>query len=365
MDEPEAHDALQACLAEARLQMAGLRAESDVTRVPAALEGATELPRQSRAKASQKPPSVKTLQLLRSLTSLWHWWRVRREADMGRMDDRGPKWAQLHDFVEYTASTRRSRCLLMTEGRLGLGESQLLLNVTLLFKHVLPTLYPQMVNVSDGGMGAGCYRKLREDLSSTVRALFSEGAILQLSHAVAAKGEIRALEQLVDERVRNAAQIVCTRAQQRAKEAGKDVREAELAGMQAQIAALRSKVPIEAQEAAQIGGELAGRAAAEARRAQTQKPSTRIHAAEADVRMARDVLGVEALRRNRSLVSDAFMGLCECAGSRPTTAANTGADYVDKLLFWANRKAMKVGDLSIDPVGLNSGEGILIGGRVY
>ena len=48
----------------------------------------------------------------------------------------------------------------MEEGRLGAGEDQLILYVSMLFKHVLPSLYPRMVDAERGGMGKGRYRAL-------------------------------------------------------------------------------------------------------------------------------------------------------------------------------------------------------------
>mmetsp|Transcript_58928 Transcript_58928/g.117083 ORF Transcript_58928/g.117083 Transcript_58928/m.117083 type:complete len:176 (-) Transcript_58928:299-826(-) len=129
------------------------------------------LPQQSFEAATQRMPSIKTVRLLRSLTSLWHLWRVRCVDSAGEVADRAPLWKQLQDFIEFAAHTRRNRSLL-EEGRLGAGEDQLELYVIMLFKHVLPTLYPQMVDPTKGGMGNGRYRALKNDAVSAVKAMF-------------------------------------------------------------------------------------------------------------------------------------------------------------------------------------------------
>ena len=121
------------------------------------------LPQQSREAATRRMPSIKTVRLLRSLTSLWHLWRARRIEVAGEVVPQGASWKQLQDFVEFAAHARRNRSLL-EEGRLGAGEDQLELYVTMLFKHVLPTLYPQMVDPSAGGMGSGRVRALIIDV---------------------------------------------------------------------------------------------------------------------------------------------------------------------------------------------------------
>ena len=72
----------------------------------------------------------------------------------------------------------------MDEGRLGAGEDQLVLYVSMLFKHVLPSLYPQMVDPARDGMGKGRYHALKDAVSSAAHALFSEGAALALGKAV-------------------------------------------------------------------------------------------------------------------------------------------------------------------------------------
>ena len=79
--------------------------------------------------------------------------------------------------------------------------------------------------------------------------------------------------------------------------------------------------------------------------------------------MVRDVLSVEALRRNRALVTDGFTALVECAGSRPTSAANTGMDHVEELLYWCDKAPMMFGDFSVDPIGLNGGAGVPMEGE--
>jgi hypothetical protein len=131
----------------------------------------------------------------------------------------------------------------------------------------------------------------------------------------------------------------------------------------AQLAALRTRVSADVDEAAAAIGQKAGEAAFEVRRKQTSKPSTRIHAAEADVTMVREVLASEALRRNRSLVLDGFAALVECAGTRPTSAANTGMDRVEMVSYWANHAPMCVSDFEVSYKGLNGGEGIEIEGK--
>ena len=61
--------------------------------------------------------------------------------------------------------------------------------------------------------------------------------------------------------------------------------------MQFRIDALASRVPDEIVESARDAGRVAGKVAVERRRAQTSKPATRIHAAEADVVMLYDGSG--------------------------------------------------------------------------
>ena len=340
------------------------RASNEARTAPLVWTAGMDVPRQQRAAATRKPPSVKTKRLLLSLTSYWHLWRSRRQGDLGAVSEWGPSWAQLHDWLEYLSNSRRNRCL-MEEGRLGAGEDQLMLYVCMLFKHVLPTLYPKMVDPSADGMGKGQYRALKEDVMAAVHAMFTEGAMIEVAVAVGEAAAIRHMEAHVEARVAEAARRVgVTRQKEAASSAGTaDSRAAAAVGRLAQLAALRTRVLVEVQDAAEAIGQTAGAEAFEARRKQTSKPSTKIHAAKADVMMVRDVLASEAFRRNRSLVLDAFAGLVDCAGTRPTSAANTGLDRIETVSYWANHAPMHVSDFEVSYVGLNEGEGIDVEGE--
>ena len=90
-------------------------------------------------------------------------------------------------------------------------------------------------------------------------------------------------------------------------------------------------------------------------------PQTRVAATEVDLTMARDVVASEALRVNRAMVTDAFMGLVECVGARPSSAGNTVHDLADETAYWAGdgrgRAPLTLSDLTLNPVGLNGGAG--------
>ena len=62
-----------------------------------------------------------------------------------------------HVFRVRFGVARRWRCLVMP-ARKGRGEEVLVMYVAMLCKHVLPTLYPTMVDVRAGGMGKGEWR---------------------------------------------------------------------------------------------------------------------------------------------------------------------------------------------------------------
>ena len=166
---------------------------------------------------------------------------------------------QVHQFVAYCSGARRNRCLIDPRRR-GLGEPVLVLVVALLGKHVLPTLYPQMYCFVEGqpGMGIGQARAFASDLLSGVRNLFNEAAQLEMERLVAAD-------------------------------------------VNAQLLA----AGVSPEEASRRAG-AAGREAAEARRAQRGEITTRVAATEQDLCLVRDVMASEALRRNRSLVVDAY-----------------------------------------------------------
>ena len=340
------------------------RASDEARSAPLVWTDGLDVPRQDRAAAVRKPPSVKTKRLLLSLTSYWHLWRLRRQENAGVVSEWGPSWVQLHDWLEYLSNSRRNRCL-MEEGRLGAGEDQLMLYVCMLFKHVLPTLYPKMVDPSADGMGKGQYRAMKDDVMAAVHAMFTEGAMIEVAVAVGEAAAIKHMELHVEARVAEAARRVGAARKKDAMNAAatKDPRAAEAVARLAQLAALRTRVSADVDEAAAAIGQKAGEAAFEVRRKQTSKPSTRIHAAEADVTMVRDVLASEALRRNRSLVLDGFAALVWCAGTRPTSAANTGMDRVEMVSYWANHAPMCVSDFEVSYKGLNGGEGIEIEGK--
>ena len=340
------------------------RASDEARTASLVWSAALEVPRESRAGATKKQPGEKTKRLLLSLTSFWHLWCLRRKADIGEVSDWGPSWAQLHDFVEYVSNSRRSRSL-MEEGRLGAGEDQLVLYVTMLFKHVLPTLYPRMVDPSRNGMGKGQYRALKEDASAAVHALFTESAMVDVAVAIGERVAIEFLEAHVEPRVVEAARRVGEASQTAAATDASltAVRAAASAGRLAQLAALRTRVIDEVNVAADAAGQQAGEAAFEARRKQTSKPSTKIHAAKADVAMVRDVLATEALRRNRASVVDSFGSLVECAGTRPTSAVNTVVDSHTSVSYWANHAPMYVSDFTVSHVGLNDGQGVTVEGH--
>ena len=142
-----------------------------------------EQPLLSRSEAVKKPPSVRTRRSLLSLTRLWWLWVDKADIEV---EDGRPSWEQADAFVCYMANSRRQRSLMLDERR-GLGATEVELFTVLLHRHVLPTLYPQLVDEASGGMGKGQYRAWCADLRASARMIFTEGAMEQLAESERSK----------------------------------------------------------------------------------------------------------------------------------------------------------------------------------
>ena len=88
--------------------------------------------------------------------------------------DPNPNSNQVYLFLRFASGYRRRASLQTGLKMRGLSERTLKSYVSSLTKHVLPTLYPQMVDPSVGGMGRDGYRAFGNDLLAAVRNFFCE-----------------------------------------------------------------------------------------------------------------------------------------------------------------------------------------------
>ena len=198
--------------------------------------------------------------------------------------------AQMLAFLYFLRGSRTRRCFSDPKRR-GLGKASIENWLYYILKDVLPRRYPALVT-PPGGFGVGAYRELRGAMNKAVHAMFGQSAQV-------------ALAEFAYDRVRHDR-----------SSAGEDEAVAE--------------------EAARAAAD----EAVEALRAQTGCPSTRLHATREDLDLVRDTFMTDPLRPNRALVADAYMGFVECAGPRPTSAANCLADGFSAFNHWANRCAL-------------------------
>ena len=228
----------------------------------------------------------------------------------------------MRDFLYFLASYRRRRSLESGLKMKGQSQASMTTYVSHLAAHLLPTLYPAIVDLAAGGMGGRAYRAFKSDLRRVVARLFCESG----------QEELGAQAQ---ERVR---------AEQKVRDAG----------------AGRRTLSTEKVEAMALA---AGRAAVEGRRAQTGNPRTRPAATPQDLALVRDLLTSEPLGRNFSLVADAYLALLECSGARPTSGCASRSDQQCELGFWHKKAPLKTDHWDVDPVGLDQGDGVEVEGH--
>lgn len=164
----------------------------------------------------------------------------------------------MYAFFFFASGYRRRRSLETGLQARGLARMTLVLYVSFLTKHVLPSLYPQMVDVQAGGMGRDVYRAFVNDLLHAVQGMFTEDGQEALGAQAAAQAGAVALPSPPVHAVAAAGPQACALAQ----------------GLQDEEAAGTAVGAAVAQEAAALS---AGRAAVEGRRAQTGKPRTAVH----------------------------------------------------------------------------------------
>ena len=287
---------IRAALARHAALGAQRQAAADAARSFAAVHSA---PIETRREAVYAMPGRRTVKLLRSLLRFWRLWEQKRGEPIG---ERGPTFDDVNAFIVFASGTRRTRCLVNPNIK-GQQSNTLLGFVSQLCRHVLPTVYAPWADVAAGGMGKGELRAFREDLSAACRNIFSEARIDRLAHHAQAEAAAAAAAAAAGASAAGAASV-------------------SMGGGSAG-----------ASTSAAAAGLAAGRAAAEARRAQTEGTRTKVHAAEQDLCLARDGLACEGLRRNRSWIfRNSSPGAEHGSSSTPRLP-----DYRNPRVSWAGR----------------------------
>ena len=325
-------DELTAELARLARRDTAAKAAAEAGRTWSELQDAP--PAATRREAVAPKPSRKSQRYLVSVTKLWHLWRAKclatDGAEIARAGGKGPTWDQVccraaqggvsrgaafcdpdpnpnsnqvYLFLRFTSGYRRRASLQTGLKMRGLSERTLKSYVSSLTKHVLPTLYPQMVDPSVGGMGRDGYRAFGNDLLAAVRNFFCEAGQEELG--------LQVQQQLLAAAAQAAGLGAAAAAASHATPA-----RALVAGLFDSRAPNTGSVSSAVAAVALAGG----REAAEGRRAQTAHPQTKKHAVPQDLELMADVSASVPFSRNAALVFDAYQASVVCSGLRPTSA---------------------------------------------
>ena len=140
----------------------------------------------TRAEATYRPPSLKTLKLLRWMKRRFERWQEEKKVVVDA--EKGPSWIQVHEYLQYASGSRLKRCLA-DPSRMGMGKRTLVNMAFYMGKYVLPTCYPTMFRQSadvEGGIGKGELRAWVNDWKRAVISMFVQGNQLALGHEVEA-----------------------------------------------------------------------------------------------------------------------------------------------------------------------------------